>query len=69
MPAVGPGVQEIRVRDESGAYQVLYVAKFEEAVYVLHAFKKRSQKTARADLELGKRRHADLLKGRREEGL
>jgi len=69
MPAVGPGVQEIRVRDESGAYQVLYVAKSEEAVYVLHAFKKRSQKTARADLELGKSRHADLLKGRREEGL
>ena len=69
MPAVGPGVQEIRVRDESGAYRVLYVAKFEEAVYVLHAFEKRSQKTARADLELGKSRYADLLRGRREEGL
>jgi phage-related protein len=69
MPAVGPGVQELRVRDESGAYRVFYVAKFEEAVYVLHVFEKRSQKTARTELELGKSRYADLLKWRREEGL
>jgi phage-related protein len=69
MPTVGPGVLEIRVRDESGAYRMFYVAKFEEAVYVLHVFEKRSQKTARADLELGKNRYADLLKWRREEGL
>ena len=68
MPTVGPGVQEIRVRDESGTYRVFYVAKFEEAVYVLHVFEKRSQKTARADLELGKSRYADLLRWRREEG-
>ena len=61
MPTVGPGVQELRVRDESGAHQVFYVAKFEEAVYVLHVFQKRSQKTARPDLELGKSRYADLL--------
>jgi len=45
------------------------VAKFEEAVYVLHVFQKRSQKTARADLVLGKSRYADVLKWRREEGL
>jgi phage-related protein len=69
MPTVGPGVQEIRVRDESGIFRVFYVAKFEEAVYVLHVFQKRSQKTARPDLELGKSRYADLLKWRREEGL
>ncbi|MGH9425784.1 MAG: type II toxin-antitoxin system RelE/ParE family toxin [Terriglobia bacterium] len=69
MSTVGPGVQELRVRDESGAYRVFYVAKFEEAVYVLHVFQKRSQKTARADLELGKSRYADLLKWRREESL
>ena len=54
MPAVGSGVHEIRVRDESGAYRVFYVAKFGEAMYVLHVFEKRSQETARADLELGK---------------
>jgi phage-related protein len=38
------------------------VAKFQEAVYVLHVFEKRSQKTARLDLELGKSRYPDLLK-------
>jgi phage-related protein len=69
MPAVGSGVHEIRVRDDSGAYRVFYVAKFEEAVYVLHVFEKRSQKTARADLALGKNRYAELLKWRREERL
>jgi phage-related protein len=69
MPTVGSGVQELRVRDESGAYRVFYVVKFEEAVYVLHVFEKRSQKTARTDLDLGKSRYADLLKWRREEGL
>ena len=68
MPSVGAGVQEIRVRDERGAYRVFYVAKFEEAVYVLHVFQKRSQKTAQLDLDLGKSRYADLLKWRREEG-
>lgn len=69
MTTVGPGVQELRVRDESGAYRVFYVAKFQEAVYVLHVFEKRSQKTARTDLELGKNRYADLLRWRKEEGL
>ena len=68
MPSVGAGVQEIRVRDERGAYRVFYVAKFEEAVYVLHVFQKRSQKTAQPDPDLGKSRYADLLKWRREEG-
>jgi len=69
MPTVGSGVHEIRVRDERGAYRVFYVAKFEEAVYVLHVFEKRSQKTARADLVLGKNRYAELLKWRGEESL
>jgi phage-related protein len=69
MPAVGSGVQEIRGRDERGAFRVFYVAKFQEAVYVLHVFQKRSQKTARTDLELGKSRYNDLLIWRREEGL
>ena len=69
MTTVGPGVQELRVRDESGIYRMFYVAKFQEAVYVLHVFEKRSQKTARPDIELGKNRYADLLRWRREEGL
>lgn len=65
MPVVGPGVQELRIRDERGTYRVFYVVKFEEAVYVLHVFEKRSQKTARADLELGQGRYADLLRWRK----
>lgn len=40
MPAVGAGACEIRVRDASGAFRAMYVAKFETAVYVLHAFQK-----------------------------
>lgn len=69
MSTVGAGVQEIRVWDESGTYRVLYVAKFEEAVYLLHVFEKRSQKTAKGDVQLAKSRYTDLLKWRKEEYL
>jgi len=48
---------------------MLYVAKFEEAVYVLHVFEKRSQKTAKGDVQLAKGRYADLLKWRKEQHL
>ena len=64
MKTVGPGVREIRVRDEAGAFRVLYVAAFEEAVYVLHCFRKTSQKTSRTDLETGARRLRALTKER-----
>ena len=57
MTAVGPGAHEIRVRDASGAYRAIYVAKFDAAIYVLHAFQKKTQQTARADLELAKLRY------------
>ena len=69
MPSVGAGVQEIRVWEVSGTYRVLYVAKFEEAVYVLHVFEKRSQKTAKGDIQLAKGRYADLVKWRKEHNL
>ena len=57
MTSVGPGACEIRVRDPTGAYRVIYVARFADAVYVLHAFHKKAQKTARSDLELAKQRY------------
>jgi phage-related protein len=57
MSTVGAGTYEIRVRDESGAYRAIYVAKFETAVYVLHAFQKESQRTAKIDIELAKVRY------------
>lgn len=53
----GAGAYEIGVRDESGAYRAIYVAKFEAAVYVLHAFQKKSQRTAKMDIELAKVRY------------
>jgi phage-related protein len=54
---VGPGTYEIRVRDESGAFRVIYVARFEHAVYVLHAFQKKTQETAKADIDLAAQRY------------
>lgn len=57
------------VGDESGAYRVFYVAKFDEAVHVLHVFEKRSQKSTKGDIQLAKSRYADLLKWRKEHHL
>lgn len=65
MPSVGLGVAEIRVRGEGGAYRVLYVARFSEAVYVLHAFEKKARKTPKPDIELARRRYRALLDERR----
>jgi phage-related protein len=62
MATVGKGVQEIRIRDEAGAFRVIYVAKFADAVYVLHCFQKKTQKTGKSDLDLATKRYADLLR-------
>ena len=59
--AVGPGVSEIRVSDADGAFRVIYVARFARAVYVLHCFRKKTQKTSRTDIELAKRRYNTLI--------
>ena len=66
MTSVGPGACEIRARDRAGAFRVIYVARFKDAIYVLHAFQKKSGKTSRADLELARRRYSEarsLAKG------
>ena len=47
MNSVGQGVKEIRIRDAAGAFRVLYVAKFADAVYVLHCFQKKTEKTSK----------------------
>jgi len=62
MHGIGAGVREIRVRDASGAFRVVYVAKLADAVIVLHCFQKKTEKTSRADLELTGRRYRELLK-------
>lgn len=56
LSAVGPGVREIRIREETGAFRVLYVARIADAVYVLHAFQKKTQQTAKRELDLAKAR-------------
>jgi phage-related protein len=56
MPTIGPGVREVRVREGGGAFRVIYVALVADAVHVLHAFQKKSQKTSRPDLDLAARR-------------
>ena len=53
MPSVGPGVNEIRVHSRA-EHRVLYIAKYEEAVYVLHAFEKKSRQTRDTDLALAR---------------
>lgn len=64
MKSIGQGVNEIRVQDESGAFRVIYIAKFDDAVYVLHAFQKKTQKTEKQDIELAKKR-LSVLRGER----
>ena len=63
MPSVGTGAYEIRYRDvANGAFRVIYVAKFQDAVYVLHAFQKKSQQTPKPDLELAALRYQKLVR-------
>jgi phage-related protein len=63
MSDVGKGVEEIRIWDESGTFRVLYVARFSDAVYVLHAFQKRTRVTSKRDKEIAKLRFKLLMRG------
>ncbi len=62
---VGPGVRELRVQ-LGGAFRVLYVAKFAEGIYVLHAFEKRTRRTRQADIDLARKRLRDLDRWRKQ---
>ncbi|SCX47791.1 type II toxin-antitoxin system RelE/ParE family toxin [Nitrosospira sp. Nsp1] len=63
MPSIGRGVEEIRVRDDSGTYRVIYTARFADAVFVLHAFQKKTQATSKRDTDIVKERLAQLIRG------
>lgn len=65
MPVIGKGVEEIRVADESGAYRVIYLARRAEAVYVLHAFQKKTQATSKRNIDKARSRFAQLSGGRK----
>jgi len=63
MPSIGKGVKEIRMWDDTGTYRVVYKARLADAVYVLHAFQKKTQVTAKRDIELAKKRFTELMRG------
>ncbi len=67
MNTVGAGAVEIRIKDKDGIFRVIYVARYEEAIYVLHAFQKKSQKTRKADIELAKARYKALSEQRKQQ--
>jgi phage-related protein len=62
MQTIGAGVQEISIRDAAGAFRVIYVAKFADVVYVLHWFRKTTQKASKTDLDLTAKRYRELTK-------
>ena len=66
MPSVGLGVNEIRIRKE-GAFRVIYVAKFAEGIYVLHAFEKKARKTSKQDIELARTRFRKFVQERKQQ--
>lgn len=59
MRTVGPGVREIRIREMSGAFRIIYLATLPDCVLVLHAFQKKTQQTSRTDIELAAKRLRD----------
>jgi phage-related protein len=62
MPSIGRGVQEIRLWDETGTYRVIYTARLANAVYVLHAFQKKTESTSKRDVDVARRRWTDLMR-------
>ena len=60
MPSIGKGVEEIRVWDDAGTFCVIYTARLADAVYVLHAFQKKTQTKSKRDIDTAKARFAQL---------
>ncbi|MGA8817468.1 MAG: type II toxin-antitoxin system RelE/ParE family toxin [Xanthobacteraceae bacterium] len=63
MQSVGPGVRELRLRDRGGAFRVIYLARLADRIVVLHAFQKKTQRTAKQDIDLAAKRLRELRKG------
>jgi phage-related protein len=66
-PDVGAGAKEIRIKDKDGTFRVMYVAKFEEAIYVMHCFQKKSRATSMKDRRIAGDRYRAVIKEREEE--
>ncbi len=63
MTTIGPGVREIRIREASGAFRIIYVTKIGASVFVLHVFQKKTEATSKRDIDLATKRFKELLKG------
>jgi phage-related protein len=63
---VGASTKEIRIRDASGIYRVMYLARFEEAIYVLHCFQKKTQVTSKHDTAIAVARYRAVVSARKE---
>jgi phage-related protein len=59
---VGAGAKEIRIKDADGWYRTIYVGKFQDAIYVLHAFKKKTNTTSKKDIDLALARYKEIIR-------
>lgn len=66
MKVIGSGVREIRVCDEEGQFRLIYIAKLADVIFVLHCFKKKTQKTRLKDIELAKARYKELVRSKND---
>jgi phage-related protein len=64
-PTIGKSVEDIRIRDDSGIYRVIYTARRADAVFVLHAFQKKTQRTSQRDIANAKARFSEMMRARR----
>ena len=65
MPTIGKGVEELRIWDDSGTYRVIYTARLQEIIYVLHAFQKKTQATSKKDIDIAKTRWIYLTRSKK----
>jgi phage-related protein len=65
MPTIGAGANEIRIHD-GGAFRVIYVAKFADAIHILHCFQKKTEERAERDIKLARKRYAAVLEDLKE---
>jgi phage-related protein len=66
MPSIGVGVNEIRIEEKGNQYRLIYVVKFEEAIYIIHVItKKKTQKTSTHDIATAKKRFNELIERRK----
>lgn len=65
MPTIGKGVEEIRIWDEAGAFRVIYTARLVDAIYVLHAFQKKTPATSKRDIDTAKARFNQLMRNQK----